>query len=434
MTRSIAEFPGIENGFLTESARGRAWARDLLLGKMQSLPVGRLRWIDEGEPMDFGGLADGPTVQIEVHDARVYPKVLFGGAIGAAEAYMAGLWTTEDLTETLRLFLINRDVLTGLDSGLGRLTRPLNKAMHFLRSNTRAGSRKNIAAHYDLSNELFELFLDPWMMYSSAIFETDDQDLDDAAVAKMDRLCRKLELSPDDHLLEIGTGWGGFAVYAAEHYGCRVTTTTISKEQLEKARERVQAHGLEDRIELLLKDYRDLDGQYDKLVSIEMVEAVGHEHLEEYLRVCGERLKPGGLFAMQGITMADRLFDDYRHNVDFIQRYIFPGSALLSVGSFVESLNKASDLQLVHLEDIGPHYARTLAAWRERFFANLPAVKELGFSDRFVRMWEYYLCYCEAGFLERTIGNLQVVAAKPANRTRPILGDLGPRGAAGGEA
>ena len=424
---SIAEFPGVEHGFLTESARGRAWARNLLLTKLESLPIGRLRWQEGDETLVLGGRGSGPDVGVRIHDPRVYPKILFGGAVGAAEAYMAGLWTTDDLTETLRLFLRNRQVLTHLDSGFGRMARPVRQALHWLRANSRAGSRRNIAAHYDLSNELFELFLDPWMMYSSAIFESDDQDLDAAAVAKMDRLCRKLELSPGDHLLEIGTGWGGFAVYAAETYGCRVTTTTLSQEQLDLARRRVRRHGLEDRVELLLSDYRDLEGQYDKLVSIEMVEAVGHAHLGEYLRVCSERLRPGGLFALQGITIADRLFEPYRHSVDFIQRYIFPGSALISVGSFTEALRRSSDLQLVHLEDIGPHYARTLREWRRRFFANLPAVKDLGFSDRFVRMWEYYLCYCEAGFLERTIGNLQVVAAKPQNRSRPILGRLEPR-------
>lgn len=424
MTRSIAEFPGVEHGFLTESDRGRAWARDLLLGKMKNLPKGGLKWIDGERELQLGGVADGPQVTVQVHDPRVYPKVLFGGAVGAAEAYMAGLWTTDDLTTTLRLFLINRETMVRLDSGMGRALAPARRAWHFLRANTRAGSRKNISAHYDLSNELFEIFLDPWMMYSSAVFESDDQDLDAAAVNKMDRLCKKLRLSPEDHLLEIGTGWGGFAVYAAENYGCRVTTTTISEEQLAKAEERVAKHGLGDRVRLLLSDYRDLTGEYDKLVSIEMVEAVGHQNLNEYFRVCSDRLRPGGLFALQGITMADRLFEPYLRSVDFIQRYIFPGSALLSVGSLMDSLRRVTDLQVVHLEDIGPHYALTLKAWRERFFEGLDDVKRLGFSDRFIRMWEYYLCYCEAGFLERTIGDLQVVMAKPENRSKPILGRL----------
>ena len=424
MTRSIANFPGVEQGFLTESKPGRAWARRLLMSKLKEFPKGKILWLENGEQLELGTAEGPPSVTLTVHDDRVYPKVLFGGAVGAAEAYMAGLWSTDDLTATLRLFLENRQILLSLDRGLGRVVAPISAFVHFLRANTRKGSRQNIAAHYDLSNEFFELFLDPWMMYSSAIFEHEHQDLDEAAVAKMDRLCRKLKLGPEDHLLEIGTGWGGFAVYAAKNYGCRVTTTTISKRQFTKAQERIAAHGLEDRIEVLLKDYRDLEGRFDKLVSIEMVEAVGHENLPTYLEACSDLLRPGGLFALQGITMADRLFSRYRRSVDFIQLYIFPGSHLLSVGSLVEGLTRSTDLQLVHLEDIGPHYALTLRAWRQRFLRRLDEVRALGFSDRFIRMWEYYLCYCEAGFLERTIGDLQVVMAKPENRSPAILGRL----------
>ena len=262
------------------------------------------------------------------------------------------------------------------------------------------------------------------MMYSSAVFESEDQDLEDAALHKIDRLCQKLELGPDDHLLEIGTGWGGLAVHAAEHYGCRVTTTTISEEQYRVAVERVKEHGLEDRVEVLLRDYRDLDGTYTKLVSVEMIEAVGREYLDTYFQVCSERLAPGGLMAIQAITMADRLFPAYERSVDFIQRYIFPGSFLPSVGSLAESVARTTDMKMVHLEDIGPHYARTLHLWRDRFFAQLDRVEALGFSERFVRMWDYYLCYCEAGFLERTIGDLQVVLAKPENRGHWPLGNL----------
>ena len=410
---SIADFPDIEQGFLTESHRGRTWSRRLLLSKLRDLPRGSLRIVESGKVEEIRGLEEDIRSTVSVHDERFYPKVLFGGAVGAGEAYMAGLWSTPDLTETLRLFLRNREVLRGLDRGIGRLMAPGHRLVQFLRANTRRGSRRNIAAHYDLSNEFFELFLDPWMMYSSAIFEHEDQGLDDAAVVKMDRLCRMLELSSEDHLLEIGTGWGGFAVFAAERYGCRVTTTTISRRQFDRAVERVKQHGLEDRVEVLLRDYRDLQGQYDKLVSIEMVEAVGHEYLPDYLKTCQERLRPGGRFALQGITMADRFFDAYRRQVDFIQRYIFPGSHLLSVGSFVSALNRSTDLQLIHLDDIGPHYAGTLRHWRRRFMDRLDEVRALGFSDRFIRMWEYYLCYCEAGFLERSIGDLQVVMVKP---------------------
>ncbi|MEM1206578.1 MAG: cyclopropane-fatty-acyl-phospholipid synthase family protein, partial [Acidobacteriota bacterium] len=349
--------------------------------------------------------------------------VVLGGSIGAAEAYMAGHWSADDLTAVLRFFLLNRQALDNLEDGSGRLKRPLYKVFGYLRANTRQGSRRNIQAHYDLSNEFFELFLDRRMMYSSAIFEPDTLDLDAASELKLDRLCRKLDLRPQDHLLEIGTGWGGFAVYAAETYGCRVTTTTISPAQHAKAVERVRAAGLEDRITVLLQDYRDLGGRYDKLVSIEMIEAVGLKFLDGYFQRCAELLAPGGVMAIQGITLADRNFEAYRGSVDFIQRYIFPGSSLVSVATLANSASR-TDLQIVHLEDIGPHYARTLREWRLRFFERIEDVRALGFSERFERLWDYYLCYCEAGFEERVIGDVQVVLSKPSNRNRPILGDL----------
>jgi cyclopropane-fatty-acyl-phospholipid synthase len=290
--------------------------------------------------------------------------------------------------------------------------------------NTRGGSRANIAAHYDLGNDLFERFLDPSMTYSSAVFEDDDCDLASAQRAKYDRLCGKLALRPDDHVLEIGSGWGGFAIHAATHYGCRVTTTTISRQQFELARERVARAGVADRVEILMTDYRDLAGTYDKLVSIEMVEAVGHQYMEEFFRLCCERLRPDGLCAIQAIVHADQVFEESKRTVDFIKRYIFPGGSLPCVWSMCDAAKNATDFRLIHLEDIGEHYARTLAMWRQRFLENREAIRGLGYEERFLRMWEFYLAYCEGAFEERAIGAVQTLFARPEARRRPILGAL----------
>ena len=437
MSDSIADFGELTRGPLTRSIRGRRWARRVLLEKLNGLERGRLRLVEGGETVMLGRdapRAGEPVATVQVHDQRFWPKILLGGSIGAGEGYMAGLWSTDDLTETLRFFLVNRSALESLDGGIGRLLMPLHRGLQLLRANTRRGSRRNIGAHYDLSNEFFELFLDRHMMYSSAVFENADgedlgDDLEAAGEAKLERICRKAELTADDHVLEIGTGWGGFATWAASRYGCRVTTTTISKQQYEAACRRVREAGLEDRVEILRRDYRDLlraQQRYDKLVSIEMVEAVGHENLAQYFSVCSQLLKPHGRMVLQGITIADRYLETYRRSVDFIQRYVFPGAALLSVSSMGEAVRRAGDLQVVHIEDIGPDYARTLALWRRRFFERIEDVRRLGFSETFVRLWDFYLCYCEAGFLERTTGDLQVVLSKPEDRGRLLLGGLGP--------
>jgi cyclopropane-fatty-acyl-phospholipid synthase len=426
MDDSIARLENVEHGLLTASRTLRRLCRRLLLAKLGSLRHGALRLVEDGgEGAEIGTEAPGELRSlIQVHDDLLYPKVVFGGAIGAAEAYVAGAWSSDDLTRVQRLFLRNRETLQSLDRGFGRAMKPLHLLGQWLRANSRRGSRRNIGAHYDLSNEFFSLFLDERRMYSSAIFESAATTLDEAQEAKLDRLCKKLELSPADHLLEIGTGWGGFAIFAASRYGCRVTTTTISREQYAYAREAVRAAGLEGQVTVLLEDYRDLRGSFDKLVSIEMIEAVGHEHLERFFRVCSERLAPHGLMALQAITIADRFYPAARRSVDFIQRYIFPGSAIPSHGSLAEAIARAGDLQVQHLEDIGPHYATTLREWRRRFLAQKGAVKALGFSDRFLRLWEYYLSYCEAGFLERATGDLQLVLAKSENRREPLLGAL----------
>lgn len=365
------------------------------------------------------------SVTLHVHDPRFYSDIAFGGSIGAGEAYMQGYWSVNDLTALVRILLQNREVLDGMETGLARLTVPLQKALHWLNRNTRDGSRRNIAAHYDLGNEFFALFLDPTMMYSSAIFAQPNMTLEAAQLARLDHICRKLDLKASDHLLEIGTGWGGMAIYAAQHYGCRVTTTTISQEQYKLASARVREAGLEDRITVLLKDYRDLDGHYDKLVSIEMIEAVGHDFYDDYFGKCGALLKADGLMLLQAITIADQRYDAARKSVDFIQRYIFPGSCIPSVTAMNDSITRACDLKLAHLEDIGPHYATTLRTWRENFFRNIEAVRALGYPEDFIRMWEFYLCYCEGGFAERALGDVHMLLAKPGNRRAPIVQELG---------
>jgi cyclopropane-fatty-acyl-phospholipid synthase len=401
-------------------------ARKLVLRRFGNLNTGKLTFVDGDDTHRFGSPADAPDLAatVTVTDQRFYSEVALGGAIGAAEAYMQGFWYCDNLTSLVRLLVRNRDVLENLDGGAARLSVPLRKLLHRVNRNTRRGSRKNISAHYDLGNEFFQLWLDETMMYSSAIFEHPEMSLYDASVAKLDRICQKLQLSPRDHLLEIGTGWGGFAIHAATHYGCRVTTTTISREQFELAQQRVAAAGLGDRITLLLQDYRDLEGQYDKLVSIEMIEAVGPEFVETYFEKCATLLKPHGMMVLQAITIADQRYHAALKSVDFIQRYIFPGGFLPSVTAMLGAITRASDLRLFHLEDIGAHYAQTLHSWRTRFFAQIKRVRALGYSDAFLRMWEYYYCYCEGAFLERAIGNVQMVLVRPGCRREPIVATL----------
>ena len=302
-----------------------------------------------------------------------------------------------------------------------RITEPLHKLYHLLRRNSRRGSRNNIGAHYDLGNDFYSLFLDETWTYSSGIFETSESTLKEASIAKYDRICRKLDLNPNDHLIEIGTGWGGFAIHAAGKYGCRVTTTTISNQQYSLARQRIAKAGLSDRVEVLKQDYRDLKGQYDKLVSIEMIEAVGHQYYRTFFKTCSRLLKPNGLMAIQAITIGDHLFDRHKRSVDFIKRYIFPGSCIPSITALHQAMAASSDLRLYHMEDITPHYATTLRMWRERFFDHIDQVRAQGFSEPFIRMWDFYLSYCEAGFKERYIGDVQMVFSKTLTRREPIL-------------
>jgi len=395
-----------------------ALGKRALFAKLQALRNGCLVLADRGERHRFGKpSAELPEpVVIHVLDARLYGDVAFGGSVGAGEAYMRGYWTTNQLVDVVRIFVLNMDALDGLEGGLARFTHPLRRLLHALRRNSRAGSRRNIAAHYDLGNEFFRLFLDDTMMYSAATFEHPGQSLYDAQLARLDGICRKLELKPTDHLLEIGSGWGGLALHAARHFGCRVTTTTISREQWRLTRERVHEAGLGDQVEVLCQDYRDLTGTYDKLVSIEMIEAIGPEYYDTYFARCARLLKPEGAMLLQAITIADQRYELARRSVDFIQRYIFPGSCIPSVAALSQSIARASDLRVFDLQDIGPHYATTLAHWRQNFRANLPRIRALGYDETFIRMWEYYFCYCEGGFAERGLGDVQMLLVKPRNR------------------
>ncbi|MCB1019528.1 MAG: class I SAM-dependent methyltransferase, partial [Acidobacteria bacterium] len=376
---------------------------------------GEITLIDGERARRFGHPGE-PRATVTVHDAAFYLDIAFGGSLGAAEAYIRGRWSCDDLTQLCRIFARNLAVTDDLERGWARLLAPLARGFHWLRRNTKSGSAQNIHAHYDLGNDFFRLFLDPTMNYSCGIFESPTDSMEEASFAKMDHICRKLDLRAEDHLLEIGTGWGAMAIHAAAWYGCRVTTTTISREQYELATERIQAAGLEDRITVLLCDYRDLDGRFDKIVSVEMIEAVGHEFLPEYFRTCGRLLKPDGMLLVQGITMGDDRYESYRKSVDFIQRYVFPGSCLPSVTAMCAAAGEASDLRPAHLEDITPHYAETLRRWRRAFFENIVEVRRMGYSDAFIRLWEYYLCYCEAGFEEGACGDVQILFAKPRRR------------------
>jgi cyclopropane-fatty-acyl-phospholipid synthase len=410
----------------TGSALDR-WARSAFVARLRGVESGRIHLVEEGDGPARArfGPADAPLeATITVRDPKFYRAVAVRGALGGAEAFMDGLWVCDDLTALLRILALDLRARAELDRGPARFVEKGLRVLHALRANTRRGARRNIAAHYDLGNEFFELFLDPTLTYSCGIFESDDATLEEASIAKYERVCRKLRLGPSDHVLEIGGGWAGFALHAAGRHGCRVTTATLSRAQCDEARERIARAGLAGRVRVLLEDYRDLRGAYDKLVSIEMIEAVGHRNLDRFFRVCGERLRSDGAMLLQAITVQDRDYENSKRSVDFIKRYIFPGGQLVSLGAMARAVARETDLRIVHLEEIGPHYARTLARWRERMFQNLGRMRKLGCSPRFLRMWEYYLCYCEAGFRERANGAVQMLLEKPRARRAPVLGAL----------
>ena len=396
-------------------------ARSQLDKHLKRLPRGQLVIEDGLEVSRYGpGEVNEVSARIIIHDRSAYRDIAFGGSIGGAEAYMSGKWSTPNLVDVVRLLAINIDFLNVIDDAKPLFLRLYDKVQHWLNRNTTSKAKQNIAAHYDLSNEFFSLFLDPEMMYSSAIFPQAETGLDEAATYKLEVICRKLELKPTDHLLEIGTGWGGMALYAARNYGCKVTTTTISAEQYKTACERVKQAGLEDQVTVIYEDYRNLEGSFDKLVSVEMIEAVGHEFYDQYFRGCASLLKPDGLMLIQAITIPDQRYLYALRSVDFIQRYIFPGGSLPGHEVVMSSIRKHTDMQMVDMEEIGEDYAKTLKIWRQRFLARLDEVRELGFDEAFIRMWEYYLCYCQGAFEERVIGTSQFLLAKPEWRRTSV--------------
>ncbi len=386
-------------------------ARRALASRLAHLRLGRIVIADGPTTQAFG--TGTPVARLAVLDPRFYRAVALAGHLGAAEAYLNGWWTADDLTALVRVLVRNREALEQLEGGAARLAAPLRWIAHAYNRNTRGGARRNIRAHYDLGNAFFAEFLDETLTYSCAFFEHPGASLREASIAKYDRLIRKLGLNASHHVLEIGTGWGGFALHAAATYGCRVTTTTISDEQYALARERVAANGLTDRITVLNRDYRDLTGRFDRLLSIEMIEAVGHEYYETFFAKCAALLAPGGRMALQAITILDRYYDAARHEVDFIKRYIFPGSNIPAAGPLRDAARRAG-LDLQHAEEIGPHYAETLSRWRRNFLERWDHIRAMGFSEEFRRLWEFYFAYCEGGFREGLLNDVQMIFARSA--------------------
>ena len=384
--------------------------------KLSHLNVGCISVVDGVDKFSFGDPGSELQVNVQVHSQEFYVMTGSGGAMGIAEAYILGYWTSDDVVMLMRIILKNRSILLSLNDGFAKILSPINKLIHRSRQNTLKGSKENILAHYDLSNDFYKLWLDPTMTYSCAYFKDTNTTLEDASIEKLDRMCRKLKLSEKDNILEVGTGWGSFSIHAAKNYGCSITTTTISDAQYEYAKARVLEEGLESKINVINKDYRKLDGQYDKIVSIEMIEAVGYEYISEYFKKLSSLLKPDGLMALQGITYNDQNFDTYKDSVDFIKKYIFPGSCLISISQIIDVIKNKTDLSMIDMEDITRHYAETLNRWRKNFMSVLPEVKEMGYSKAFINMWEFYFLYCEAGFLERNIGDVQLVFAKSGAR------------------
>jgi cyclopropane-fatty-acyl-phospholipid synthase len=397
--------------------RRHAWYRQRVLGRLNQLTAGGLELVDGTQRFVSGGGGGGsePRVRVTVHRPQFYRAIVLGGTLGAADAYLRGDWDCDDLPRCLELMARELSSVATWDRGLGRGVGWLARAAHRLRPNSRAGSRRNISSHYDLGNEFFELFLDPTMTYSCGHFPTSNTSLEEASRAKYDFLCRELDLSPSDHLLEIGSGWGGLAVHAARRFGCRVTTTTLSTQQFNYTRELVARKGLGDQVTVLQRDYRDLRGQYDKLISIEMVEAVGHQYLPTYFQTCADRLRPGGLFAIQAITIPDARYEQYRKKADFIQKHIFPGGCLPSLGRMVNVSSLHGGWTWTRTIDRSADYAETLRRWRERLTAQLPEARSRGISTRLLRTWHYYFSYCEAAFRAEKIGLVQGLLRRPVD-------------------
>ena len=394
--------------------------RGLLLSQFKEIKHGCIVLNEGEERIVFGDENSSLKVEAHIYSDEFYVLAGSGGDLGIAEAYSAGYWDADDMVKIIQIVIKNQNIQKGLEGGFAKLLSPINRMIHRSRRNTVSGSKENIVAHYDLSNEFFQTWLDKSMTYSCAIFEPENLSLYDASIEKLDRICRKLDLTSDDHIIEIGTGWGSFALHAAKKYGCKITTTTISNRQHEYVSNLIKVEGLEEQITLLKDDYRSLNGQYDKLVSIEMIEAVGYNFIQNFFETCSRLLKPNGLMAIQGITYHEQGFENHLKSVDFIKKYIFPGSNLISVNHVLSVIKSYTDLSLVHLEDITKYYAETLKLWRNKYKGEFDKIKDMGYSDEFLRMWDYYFIYCEAGFRERFIGDVQLVMAKPSNKNIQI--------------
>ena len=383
-----------------------------ILSKFSELEYGYMEIIDNDKSIKVGSISSELKCTITIQNNDFYVFLGSGGLLGASEAYAAGLWECNDLVALTQIMVRNQKLMSNLDSGFAKFLVPINKLIHYTKRNTILGSKKNILAHYDLGNDFYELWLDKTMTYSCGFFENDSTTMYDASVQKLDMICKKLKLNKEDSVLEIGTGWGSFSIHAASTYGCKVTTTTISDSQFEYASNKIKKLKLDHLITIEKKDYRLLEGTYDKIASIEMIEAVGHKNVPVLFKKISSLLKTGGLFAMQGITYNDQKFDTYKNSVDFINKYIFPGSCLISIAQISETVKNSTNLDFIGLEDITSHYAKTLNIWRNNFLNKTKEVKDLGFPDSFIRLWEFYFTYCEAGFLEKNIGDYQFVFSK----------------------
>ena len=396
--------------------------RRVILNLLNKMKKGKLTiTMPEGEVFTVGNDSTNIKANIVIKNNAFFKKCVISGDIGFGESYVDGDWETDSIKNVISWMILNIEnnpAISGSNSNFSPINwlKSINRIFHRFNSNSKSGSRKNISVHYDLSNEFYNLWLDDTMTYSSGIFRNENSSLKEAQIEKYDRICRELNLKSTDHVLEIGTGWGGFSIYAAENYGCKITTTTISKEQFKMAHDRITKRGLNDRIEVRLQDYRELTGQYDKIVSIEMLEAVGHEYLDTYFKQINSLLKKDGALALQVITSHDSNYDKLRKGVDWIQKHIFPGSLLPSISAINNSVNKTGNLHLHNLKNFGLDYAKTLRIWRKNFNERITHTYKLGFDETFRRKWNYYLSYCEAAFEMRNISVVQMVYTRPNNR------------------
>lgn len=396
----------------------------IVINSLSKMSLGKLEMsLPSGETLVFGNGEDKISANIQVNHPDFFKSIALYGDIGFGEGYTEGLWDTTNITNVIKWVILNIEnapSITGskVKSVALNLFKWVNKLTHIRRANTLAGSQKNISEHYDLNNDFFATFLDKTMTYSSGYFLNENVGLEDSQYAKYDRLAKQLKVKSTDHVLEIGSGWGGNAIFLAKNYGCKVTSVTISKEQQKLAIDRVKEQGLEDKVSIIIQDYRKIEGTFDKIVSIEMLEAVGHQYLETYFEKCQELLKPNGIFAFQVITSPDSRYDKLRNGVDWIQKHIFPGSLLPSVAAINNAINNTGDLTMVDLKDMGLDYAKTLHLWFLEFNKNLDKVKSLGFDESFIRKWNYYFNYCEAAFVMRNINVMQLVYTRPNNTAR----------------